>query len=241
MKVVLIQSRCLGYASPPISPASEERPLSPDLSRRVSLPGQAGKDSSSQLSAALNWPNHRGTATAFPLSAFGLGALFFTAISFIAFPENTSNYLILSSAGTIGLCYCSVFFLRVVSHSSPYSALPTGERRESNPLNRSKSRDSPHNAGRHSGESGMVSGSSSHQHGAKADPKDSDETSSLISKSSSSSPGDVPSPRKNTEADSDRDSHHLDIRTIGMLRHVEFYQIWLLLGLLTGIGLMTIK
>ena len=32
-----------------------------------------------------------------------------------------------------------------------------------------------------------------------------------------------------------------DIRGVAMLRHSKFYQLWGLLGLLTGIGLMTIK
>ena len=37
------------------------------------------------------------------------------------------------------------------------------------------------------------------------------------------------------------DSHGLDIRGLALLPRVEFWQLFLLLGLLTGIGLMTIK
>ena len=199
----------------------------------------------SLLLAALNWPNHRGTATAFPLSAFGLGAFFFTTISFVAFPDNTSDYLVLSSAGTFGLCYCSVFFLRVVPHSSPYSAVPNHERRESNPLNRSKSKDSHHGANCQPGEPGTlpdsVQNSSSHNGRSETDLKDPDETSSLISKSSSSFPGDIPSRENDAKAATGQNSRQLDIRTVAMLPYVEFWQLWLLLGLLTGIGLMTIK
>lgn len=194
-------------------------------------------------SAALNWPNHRGSATAFPLSAFGLGAFFFTTVSFIAFSDNTSDYLILCAVGTFGLCYCSVYFLRVVPHKSLYSAVPTDERRESNPLNRTKSKDSHHSVGQHSEEAGTLPenarGSASHNSGSDSDLKDLDETSSLISKGSSSSPGDIPS--QHVETASGQDSRDLDIRNIAMLPHAEFWQLWLLLGMLTGIGLMTIK
>ena len=194
-------------------------------------------------SAALNWPNHRGTATAFPLSAFGLGAFFFTTVLFIAFPDNTSDYLILCSAGTFGLCYCSISFLQVVPHTSSYSAVPTDERRESNPLNRTKSKDSHYSAGHHSEEPGTLPdnarSSSSHNSGSNSDLKDLDETSSLISKASSSSPGDIPS--QNVKTATGHDSRQVDIRNIAMLPHVQFWQLWLLLGLLTGIGLMTIK
>lgn len=164
-------------------------------------------------------------------------------ISFIAFPDNTSDYLSLCSVGTFGLCYCSIYFLRVVPHKSSYSAVPTAERRESNPLNRTKSKDSHHSVGSHSEEPGTLPdnarGSLSHNSGSNSDLKDLDETSSLISKGSSSSPGDIPS--QHVKIATGQDSHHLDIRNIAMLPHVEFWQLWLLLGMLTGIGLMTIK
>ena len=37
------------------------------------------------------------------------------------------------------------------------------------------------------------------------------------------------------------DSYELDVRGIAMLSHARFYQVWILLGLFSGIGLMTIK
>lgn len=68
---------------------------------------------------------------------------------------------------------------------------------------------------------------------------DADETSSLMSKSSMSIPGDV---------EEDRNKHdpaahdlHIDIRGMAMLPKLEFWQLFFLLGSLTGIGLMTIK
>ena len=70
---------------------------------------------------------------------------------------------------------------------------------------------------------------------------DADETISLMSKSSSTTPGDVPYQSNDTKSATNPDSHHLDIRGIALLKHMQFYQLWLLLGILTGVGLMTIK
>ena len=70
--------------------------------------------------------------------------------------------------------------------------------------------------------------------------EDTDENSSLMSKSSTSIPGDV-------EGDATKmdklahDPHHIDIRGMGLLPKVEFWLLFSMLGLLTGIGLMTIK
>jgi hypothetical protein len=64
-----------------------------------------------------------------------------------------------------------------------------------------------------------------------------DETSSLMSKSSSSMAGDV---YVQASVDLDR-SHRVDIRGWRLLRSVDFWQLFAILGLLAGIGLMTIK
>lgn len=37
------------------------------------------------------------------------------------------------------------------------------------------------------------------------------------------------------------DMYGIDVRGLAMLRHARFYQIWILLGLFSSIGLMTIK
>ena len=68
-----------------------------------------------------------------------------------------------------------------------------------------------------------------------------EETSSLLSKSSGSYPGDVPYDEDGTKGATDHDSHSLDIRGLALLSYMKFYLLWSLLGLLTGIGLMTIK
>jgi hypothetical protein len=36
-------------------------------------------------------------------------------------------------------------------------------------------------------------------------------------------------------------SHCLDVTGLALLYKVEFWQLWILMGLLTGVGLMTIK
>lgn len=40
--------------------------------------------------SASNWPMHRGTATAFPLSALGLSAFFYTTLAGLVWPNDTS-------------------------------------------------------------------------------------------------------------------------------------------------------
>lgn len=210
--------------------------------------GGASAFSGSIKTSALNWPEHRGTATAFPLSAFGLGAFFFASISSLAFPDNTSTFLLLLSIGCLAMCYVSVAFLRVVPQTRLYQSVHTDEeRRGSNPLRRTKSKEGkcqdeepgtqsydPHESTTSPRKS---DGSSEAAETRKASDVEPDETSSLIS----SSPGDVPYQNNGAKAATYHDSHHVDIRGFVLLKHTEFYQLWLLLGLLTGIGLMTIK
>ncbi|KAF2194310.1 MFS general substrate transporter [Zopfia rhizophila CBS 207.26] len=178
--------------------------------------------------ATLNWPQHRGTATAFPLAAFGLSAFFYTLISGIAFPGNTSHLLLLLSFGTSLLVLVSVPFLHVVDHHISYAVLPTSERtrRDSNLLHRTKSNRSKYNS------------SSIPQPEPDNDNDDdggSDETSSLMS-----GPGDVV-PQDDARSHSTHDSHCLDVTGLSLLYRIEFWQLWVLMGLLTGVGLMTIN
>jgi hypothetical protein len=93
--------------------------------------------------ATLNWPTHRGTATAFPLAAFGLSAFFYTIIASFAFPSDTAGFLLLLSLATSLLVLVSIPFLHVVNHQTGggYASVPTVERsrRVSNRLHRTKS------------------------------------------------------------------------------------------------------
>ncbi|KAF2467353.1 MFS general substrate transporter [Lindgomyces ingoldianus] len=178
--------------------------------------------------ATLNWPQHRGTATAFPLAAFGLSAFFYTVISGIAFPGNTSGYLLLLSLGTSLLVLVSIPFLHVVDHPSAYSALPTTERprRDSNLLHRTKSNGSKH------------SSSSIPQ----PEPTDSDEQDGDADENSSlmSGPGDIP-PEDEARSHSAQNSQWLDVTGLALLYKIEFWHLWTVMGLLTGVGLMTIN
>lgn len=100
--------------------------------------------------ATLNWPTHRGSATAFPLAAFGLSAFFYTLVAGIAFPGNTSGLLTMLSLATSLLVLVSIPFLVVVDHKSgtSYTVLPTNERfrRNSNVLHRTNSSRSKYSA-----------------------------------------------------------------------------------------------
>jgi len=233
--------------------------------------------------SALNWPHHRGTATAFPLAAFGLSAFFFSVTGSVIFPGNTSAFLRLLAAGTFCLTFFGFFFLRVLPHTA-YHAVPSGlSRTNSQQLRRTSSEDGKahrkagHGAFNHATEPGMstpttyttpasaapVAGGGeagsaelSTPQGASAaseadleaarpplptpnEADDVDETSSLMSKSSGSSslPGDV---LVQNSVDMDR-SHRVDIRGWRLLRDIEFWQLFAIMGILAGIGLMTIK
>ena len=204
--------------------------------------------------AALNWPNSRGTATAFPLAAFGLSALFFSAISSLAFPDNTSDLLLLLSIATFLMTFIGTFFLRVIPTTPPYAPIPKEERSGSDSstlLKRTRSTDSKYSAGRLSHEPGTQPETISYGDDTPKDPTvfsepggpdgGTEETSSLLSKSTGSCPGDVEYQDGNAGPKTNRDSHHADIRGLALLSRMKFYQLWLMMGLLTGIGLMTIK
>lgn len=96
--------------------------------------------------SALNWPHHRGSATAFPLAAFGLSALFFSSISTLIAPGDVGDFLMLLAIGTFGLVFISFFFLRVYPNPA-YAALSRvdedeAEGSQSNRLHRTKSEES---------------------------------------------------------------------------------------------------
>ncbi|KAK4210430.1 major facilitator superfamily domain-containing protein [Rhypophila decipiens] len=226
--------------------------------------------------SALNWPHHRGTATAFPLAAFGLSAFFFSQMGDLLFPGNTSAFLMLLAVGTFGLPFIGFFFLRVWPHSQAYQSVPNGAARlsDSQQLRRTSSeeakragrgftepepgRSSPTTyttpeASTQTGSEGLdrIAESSSSRGASPSnrtdieaalpsthddEPDDADETSSLVSKSSSL-PGDV---LVQNSVDMAR-SHLIDIRGWRLLRNIDFWQLFLIMGILAGIGLMTIN
>ncbi|KAI1639846.1 MFS general substrate transporter [Biscogniauxia mediterranea] len=231
--------------------------------------------------SALNWPHHRGTATAFPLAGFGLSAFFFSLIGSIFFPGSPSKFLLLLAFGTFSMTFASFFFLRVLPHHSPYQSVPAADPGmvESQELHRSTSLDLPNpHAGRANPyEPGMSSNTNSTsitQQGTKAsdredeanecwepptpsepshavDPEvvaqsapsevqdEANERSSLLSQSTASSslPGEI---LVQNSVDMEQ-SHRLDIRGMDLMRNFEFWQLFTIMGILSGIGLMTIN
>jgi len=196
--------------------------------------------------SALNWPHHRGTATAFPLAAFGLSAFFFSMFAQFVFPGSTGDFLLLLSCGTFGIIFVSFFFLRVLPPTH-YSAVPSNE--GSNRLHRTKSEERKFRAQQALLEPGRSASaiSDSNQRDFLNHPdvraeapegvtSEADEASSLMSSPTSSIPGDIS--EENTVKDH---AHRVDIRGWKMLPLLEFWQLFSLMGILTGIGLMTIK
>lgn len=197
--------------------------------------------------SALNWPRHRGTATGVPLAAFGLSAFFFSMFAQFVYPGSTGDFLMLLACGTTGLVLIPIFFLRVLPPQH-YSTVPSQDPvfADSQRLHRSRSEENKYRA--HPDEPGMPSSSVSYpdqagvlgrdDSGAEAPGGESqaDETSSLMSRSAASSV--VAILGENSIKDR---AHHIDIRGFQMLHLAEFWQLFTLMGILTGIGLMTIK
>ncbi|KAF2101819.1 putative MFS transporter [Rhizodiscina lignyota] len=205
--------------------------------------GSCSAFSASIKAAALNWPQHRGTATGLALSAFGLSALFFTMLSAFAFPGNTSGFLLLLSIGTPVLVFVSLPFLRV-PHPSTYTALATseehasGSRRSSNQMRRPKPSHLRQDEELSKQPSSSALDSDADDTTDERPPNtelDADESSSLMS-----APGDVDAEEAALKH-GNHHLHHLDISGRAILSHVEFYQLFILLGSLTGVGLMTIN
>lgn len=88
--------------------------------------------------SALNWPKNRGTATAFPLAAFGLSAFFFSFVGAIFFPGDPSAFLELLAWGTFGLTFGSFFFLKVYHDQPEYEAVPASDDTQSIPSSSSQ-------------------------------------------------------------------------------------------------------
>lgn len=208
--------------------------------------GGCGAFSGAIKTCAINWPKSRGTATAFPLAGFGLSAFFFASLSHFAFPDNTANLLLLLTIATFGLIVLGGLFLHVVPHPQSYAPLDRNDAASSTLLKRTKSeemRNQFHEPGtQQEPTSPSDSIIRSPEVAAFDEPEgfraDNTETSSLLSKSSG--PGDVPETDK-YPTQGDDDSRKIDIRGFALLSHTSFYMLWIMLGLMTGVGLMTIK
>ena len=210
--------------------------------------------------SAMNWPHHRGTATAFPVSAFGLSAFFFSTLGALLFTENTGAFLMLLACGTSGLVLSGFFFLRVLPY--PHRPVSSSETPSTRRRKLSDASGPPTHASLPSPEPGTSfcsAASAADSSGwtgkeyvrdgraAQFDPEASavntvgddtlaGETTSLIS-STSSLPGEV---LVQSSVDMGR-SHRVDIRGFGLLPLARFWQLFALLACLSGVGLMTIK
>ncbi|KAI9651184.1 hypothetical protein NHQ30_001221 [Ciborinia camelliae] len=195
--------------------------------------------------SALNWPHNRGTATAFPLATFGLSAFFFSAFTAFTFPGDAGHFLLVLACGTSGTVFLGFFFLRVIPHAH-YSALPGHNRSDSARLHRTKSEErdalepeigtffsSVASSGKHRILNHHVIGAEVPENGVILDT---DETSSLMSKST-----DEESRENVDETDKKDHARRVDIRGFQLFKTVEFWQLFALMGILTGIGLMTIN
>ncbi|KAI9731152.1 MAG: hypothetical protein M1834_005345 [Cirrosporium novae-zelandiae] len=211
--------------------------------------GSCATFSSCLKTCAVNWPDHRGTATAFPLAAFGLSALFFATISSIAFPNDTSDFLFLLSVGTFSLIVVCAFFLRLLPQTT-YATLPMHEPDpilEANVIHRTRSSESKrysYSASRMSLDPEAPKDSSSISKDAKAcgvPEADASERSSLMSRPSTPHSVDLGDPGDDNKSHYSAHSHHLDIRGLSLIRKAQFWQLFCMMGLLTGIGLMTIN
>ena len=145
----------------------------------------------------------------------------------------------LLATGTVVLPLISFPFMRVLPHHT-YHHLPQHEHQA---LQRTRSP-----GARFSEEPGAPSpihktpsSASTESHDPPATlPEAGDESSSLLSKSSIENAEDLES-SKHVEPDRNHEPPHLDIRGFALLPLPEFWQLFCMLGLLTGIGLMTIK
>lgn len=166
--------------------------------------------------ATLNFPETSGTATAFPLAAYGLSAFAF-ATAALAFPHDTGHFLLVLATGTALLPAISFPFLRTPAQQE-YQAVSKHDNSAFRMTHRAAEQRPFHSS---------------------ADD-DNDDASSLLSDFSSDAIAEMEA-FKASEDDRAATASDIDIRGFVLLRYVEFWQLFSLLGLLAGIGLMTIK
>ncbi len=204
--------------------------------------------------AAVNWPDHRGTATAFPMAGFGLSAFLFSAFSSLFFADNTASFLLLLTIGTSVSVFVSYFFLAIVPHAALYAALPTRENEHppgADALARAKPDHEESGLLEHAdGDigndgAGELRGGRALSSGVRARSTSQNRADGL-SRDDPSQPFQAcelhPQQPSTGDGDNQRHSaHSLDVRGTAVLKKLEFWQLFVLLGTLGGVGLMTIK
>ncbi|KAG8924381.1 hypothetical protein FRC02_010471, partial [Tulasnella sp. 418] len=116
-------------------PTDTTSTLTPAVIALAVLEFLTGVGSNAAITAALNTvaksfaDNLRATVTGLVISGFGLSAFFFSAIAHIAFPGNTTDFLLLLALGTAVPSIFGLFFLRPVphaQHSDHIEPIPAG-------------------------------------------------------------------------------------------------------------------
>lgn len=197
--------------------------------------------------SAINWPQHRGAATAFPLAAFGLSAFFFSFLGSILFPGDPSAFLELLSWGTCGLTLLGFFFLKTYPDSS-YEAVPASEGAATSSTSRSAANRSDEEPGTSSSPLQHItvhpptpeSPASSSFVPSRPEPMlgdEANETSTLVSGATTPL---FEEAAATTAIDLDH-SHRVDIRGVQLLFNLGFWQLFMIMAVLSGVGLMTIK
>jgi hypothetical protein len=169
--------------------------------------------------------------------------------------EDTSKLLLLLAFGTVLLPVVSFPFLSVCRQRL-YDRLPSQDAPglpDSQPLRRASSADSKklHLRDETGAQSSTIIPSlsdseedlrrHSEDHMPYMSSGESQESSSLMCKPPASGSGPHSPQRSIDLPDTELGVPHLDIRGFALLPHVEFWQLFSMLGLMTGIGLMTIK
>ncbi|KAL6836881.1 serine incorporator domain-containing protein [Trichoderma sp. SZMC 28015] len=196
--------------------------------------------------SALNWPSHRGTATAFPLAGFGLSAFFFSFLGAVFFPGSTSSFLMLLAWGSFGLTFSGYFFLKVYPQVS-YQEVPTQAPASQPSRERARSITEP---GTSSNPDAVDPNLDTSSPGTPPAPDASraaifsdteagedapiDETSTLMPEAVTA---DIVG-RSSVDQDV---SHRVDIRGVKLLFSLDFWQLFSMMAILAGTGLMTIN
>lgn len=167
-------------------------------------------------------------------------------MSHYAFPDNTADLLLLLAVATFAMVVLGGVFLQVITFHAPheYSAIEDSGPHTPVMMKRTKSEEDRQKAN----EPGTLPESTSIDEvimhydpaskGHGTIPAADDETSSLLSNPSTAGTGNFGGEDANSKVD---DSQSTDIRGFALLFRAKFWQLFILLGLLTGIGLMTIK
>lgn len=208
--------------------------------------GSCSAFTASIKAAALNFPDHRGTATAFPLAAFGLSAFFFSILA-LALPHDTSHFLLLLATGTVVMPAVSFFFLHTFPTRTVYDVLP---QHESQRLYRTSSEsDRAHIHQPNISIPKKLPATRTHSTASTSDSYvDTGAATSIENDSEQSSLLSTPDPGtpntenwKSTELPADAPPPDLDIRGWKLVPLKDFWLLFCLLALMCGIGLMTIN